>query len=91
MCHMWKNEAYVRMVCYHRRHPDANNAKTTWKESVPGRAWAARGFTILPADRTLRGGPVALGKGDNHGEMIPLCISCNNLRTSIPIDKDILT
>jgi hypothetical protein len=81
---------HVSATCYYRRHPDANNGQTTWKESVPGKAWAARGFQTLPADRTLREGPAAPGRGENRGETIPLCISCNDLRASIPVDKDIL-
>jgi hypothetical protein len=81
---------HVSKACYHRRHPDANTANTTWKDSVPGKAWAARGVMTLPSDRTLRGGPIAPGRGENHGEMISLCIACNDLRARIPDDKDIL-
>jgi hypothetical protein len=90
VCATCGKTGHVSATCYNRQHPDANHAHTTWKESVPGKAWAARGFTTLPADRTLRGGPAAPRRGENRGEMIPLCISCNNLRASIPIDKDIL-
>jgi hypothetical protein len=50
---------HISATCYHRRHPDANHAQTTWKESVPRKAWAQRGHPTLPADRTLRGGPAA--------------------------------
>jgi hypothetical protein len=44
----------------------------------------------IPLDRTLRGGTIAPGRGENHGEMISLCIACNELRANIPNDKDIL-
>jgi hypothetical protein len=36
------------------------------------------------------GGPITPGQGENHGEMISLCIACNDLRASIPDDRDIL-
>jgi hypothetical protein len=57
VCATCGRTGHVSATCYHRRHPDANNAHTTWKESVPGKAWAARGFATLLADRTLRGDP----------------------------------
>jgi hypothetical protein len=88
VCTTCGRTGHVSATCYHRRHPDANHAHTTWKESVPGKAWTARGFATLPTDRTLRRVPAAPGRGDNRGEMIPLCISCNNLMASIPIEKD---
>jgi hypothetical protein len=72
VCATCGRTGHVSATCYHRRHPDANNAHTTWKKSVPGKAWVARGFATLPADRTLRGVPAAPGRGENRGEMIPL-------------------
>jgi hypothetical protein len=56
---------------------------------VPGKAWAARGVMTLPPERTLKGGPVAPVKKENPGE-ISLCMACNDLRASIPLERDIL-
>jgi hypothetical protein len=47
-CAMCGKTGHVSKACYHRRHPDANTANTPLKESVPGRAWAARGVMTLP-------------------------------------------
>jgi hypothetical protein len=51
VCATCGRTGHVSVTCYHRRHPDANNGQTTWKESVSGKAWAARGFRTLPAAR----------------------------------------
>jgi hypothetical protein len=75
VCATCEKTGHVSATCYHRRHPDANHVHCTWKESLPGKAWALRGHPTLPADRTLRGAPAAQGKGDGRGEIIPLCIS----------------
>ena len=64
VCATCGKTGHVSETCYHRRHPDANHAHCTWKESVPGKAWALRGHPTLPADRTLRGAPAAQGRGN---------------------------
>ena len=69
-CAMCGKTGHASKAYYHRRHPDANTANTPWKESVPGKAWAARGVMTLPPERTLRGGPNAPAQRENHD--IPL-------------------
>jgi hypothetical protein len=83
VCATCGRTGHMSVACYHRWHTTRTTRIPRGKKSVPGRAWAARGFTTLPVDRTLRGGPVAPGRGENHGELIPLFISCNILRASI--------
>jgi hypothetical protein len=36
ICAMCGKKGHTSKACYHRRHPDANTAKTTWRDSVPG-------------------------------------------------------
>jgi hypothetical protein len=35
-----------------------NTLDVLWKDSVQGKAWIAKGFIVLPKDRTLGGGLV---------------------------------
>jgi hypothetical protein len=74
VCAMCEKMEHASMACYHRRNPDANTANTTWKGSVPGKAWAARGVMTQPLNRTLRIEPISPGQRNNHGEMIPMHI-----------------
>jgi hypothetical protein len=51
-CAMCGKTEHASKACHHRRHPEANTANTTWRNSVPGKAWTAKGVMILPTDRT---------------------------------------
>jgi hypothetical protein len=68
-CAMCGRTGHGSKVCLYYRHPDANTANIPWKDSMPGKAWAAKGVKVLPAERTLRGDPVAPAGRENQGHV----------------------
>ena len=88
LCAMCGVGGHQSRVCPRNNHPDANRANMPWKDSEKGKAWAAKGAASLPATRTLSGGP--LPNAGAAGKIIPACLSCNSLVSSIPVDRDVL-
>jgi hypothetical protein len=67
-----------------------NTLDIPWKDSVQGKAWAAKGSIMLPKDRTLAGGLVPRSVTEAlQGKAIP-CHHCNALIDRIGCNRDVI-
>jgi len=55
VCYGCGKKNHSNSQCPSKAHPDYNTASIPWVESVPGIAWQAKGYSVLPQHNTLSG------------------------------------